>query len=138
MGAGMGYLVARKPKHLSISEAASSAEITKAGLRTDLGLTLIRNSLAGGIRAPAPPRAALPGLAERNPSGIPVPVVARDHSGVVSSGFPAQQGLGGHPALPAKVAPTLSAARIIFGLGLAEGPEHRLQRMPDYANFPTR
>ncbi len=46
------------------------------------GLTLIRNTLARGLRAPTPPRAALPGLVERKPSGIPVAVLAGGHSAV--------------------------------------------------------
>jgi len=54
------------------------------------------------ILGPAGPRsrtsrAALPGLAGRNPSGIPVPAVC-DHSRLVSSGFPAPQTSGGSPA----------------------------------------
>ncbi len=43
-------------------------------------LPLIRHTLARGLRAPGPPRAALPGLAERKASGIPAAVVAGDHS----------------------------------------------------------
>ncbi len=50
------------------------------------------------LSASAPPGAALPGLAERNPSRIPVAVAAYGHSAVVSSGFPARQSLGEHPA----------------------------------------
>jgi hypothetical protein len=59
-------------------------------------LALIRNSWQRDPRFPAS-GAALPGFAGRNPSGIPVPVVC-DHSGVVSSGFPAPQTRGGRPA----------------------------------------
>jgi len=45
-------------------------------------LPLIRNTLARGLRASGPPRAALPGPAERKASGIPVAVLAGDHSAV--------------------------------------------------------
>ncbi len=52
-------------------------------------LPLIRHTLARGLRAPGPPRAALPGLAERKASGIPMAVVAGGHS-VLAKATPEQ------------------------------------------------
>ncbi len=59
---------------------------------------------------------ALPGLAGRNPSGIPVPAVV-DDSGVVGSGFPAPRTLGG------RLAPSSSTIRsvpAVFACAAAE------------------
>ena len=97
--------------------------------------------LAGGIRASAPPRAALPGRSpiawgramgtRRKPSGIPSAAGSPNRGASVSYGFPSRQRLGGYPGtrclaslqqvIPAKVALTLSAARIVFELGLSFG-----------------
>ena len=50
--------------------------------RRTADLAPIRNEPVRGVRASGPPRAALPGLAERKASGIPVAVVEGDHSAV--------------------------------------------------------